>query len=128
MKTLLKGEKGQKSTRAIADSLIVECIHQTVHKSLPDGARFQMTWNIDFDGMTQEQIMEAASEHLVIRMRRPLAKTAKPENDDWNNVIFKAVDYLTKRTDKVAKAEALVATFTDEQLSALGLTRIKSEG
>jgi hypothetical protein len=123
MKTLKKGESAEKSTIAGEDINMVECVHATVHTSLSDGERFQMTWWVDFSDMTEAQIREAAAEHFIIKIRRTLAKVKKPANDDWNNVTFKAKDFLTQRVSKTEKLAATLATFTDEQLAALGLSR-----
>ena len=125
MLKLLKGESGTKSTTANVEENYVACNHTTVHKSLGDGERFQMLWNISFEDMTQKQIMEAAAEHLVIKIRRPFGKVDHPKNDDFNNVTFKAVDYISIRTSKVEKMAKGLADFTVEQLAELGLMPIK---
>ena len=130
MKHLLKNESANKSTIAGTDkksstglSGIVDCVHATVHKSLGDGERFEMTWAINFSGMTDAQILEAASEHFIIKIRRTFAKVDKPESTDWNNVEFNAVDFLTARISKTEKLARTLADFSDEELAALGLKR-----
>jgi len=123
MKNLLKNETANKSTNADVDSGIVTCVHATVHKSLGDGERFEMSWDISFAEMTEAQILEAAAEHFIIKIRRTFAKVSKPKNDDWNNVIFKAKDFVSVRTSATEKLAAKLATFSDADLAALGLTR-----
>ncbi len=127
MKTLLKGESAEKSTVNSKGSNAVDCLHATVHPSLSDGERFQLNWAIDLSNLTDEQIYEAAAEHFIIKIRRTFAKIKTPKNDDWNNVTFDAKDYITSRTSKTEKLAATLATFTDEQLAALGLSRAKAE-
>lgn len=123
MKKLLKNEKANKSTVANVEAAFVDCVHATVHKSLGDGERFEMHWSITFDGMSQKEILEAAAEHFIIKIRRTFAKVAKPQNDEWNNVIFEAKDFVSIRTSATEKLAAKLATFSDEDLAALGLTR-----
>jgi len=123
VKKLLKNEKANKSTKADVEANAVDCVHATVHKSLGDGERFEMRWNISFADMTQEEILEAAAEHYIIKIRRTFSKVSKPQNDDWNNVTFPAIDYLSIRTSATEKLAAKLATFSDADLAALGLTR-----
>ena len=123
MLIIKKGETGSKSTSANVDGNFVECTHCTVHKSLEGGERFQMAWSLDFDGMTQAQIMEAAAEHFVIKIRRGLANDDNPQNADWDDANFKVTEYVSRRISKVDKMAKTLADFSDEQLAALGLTR-----
>ncbi len=123
MKKLLKNEVSQKSTIADPKSGIVECVHATVHKSLGDGERFQMTWAVSFADMSEQEILEAAAEHFIIKIRRTFAKVDKPQNDDWNNITFMASDFVSIRTSATEKLAAKLASFSDEDLAALGLTR-----
>ncbi len=130
MKKLLKNESASKSTNAVKDEKalnglngVVDCVHATVHKSLNDGERFEMHWAIDFADMNEAQILEAAAEHFIIKIRRTFAKIDSPKNNEWNNVTFKAQDFLTVRTSKAEKLAATLATFSDEDLAALGLSR-----
>ena len=117
MLTLKKGEAGRKSTTVEND--VATCIHQTVHSSLDDGARYQLTWMIDFADMNHADILAMAAEHIIIKIRRDFAKCDKPENDDWNNVTFDAKDYVTKRVDKTEKIAKQIATMTDDEKAAL---------
>lgn len=123
MKILQKGDVQDKATIANVETKVVECVHATVHTSLVPDERFQMTWNVFLGNLTEAQIMEAAAEHFIIKIRRTFAKIKNPSNDEWNNVTFDAKDYITSRTSKTEKLAATLATFTDEQLAALGLTR-----
>lgn len=119
MNTLLKGETGNKSTTANVDTEIVTCVHTTVHQSISKDERFQMTWLLFFGDMTEAQILEAAAEHFVIKIRRSMAKVAKPTNDDWNNVTFNVKEYITSRVSHVDKMAAKFAGFTDAQKEEL---------
>ncbi len=123
MKHLLKDESANKSTIADVENNTVNCVHATVHKSLGKDERFEMAWCISFEDMTQAQILEAAAEHFIIKIRRTFAKVDKPQNNDWNNSTFKAVDFVTVRQSKTEKLAATLAQFSDEELAALGLTR-----
>ena len=130
MLLIKKGETASKSTNAQKDedsstglNGLVDCVHSTVHKSLNKDERFEMKWTLNFDGMTDAQIIEAAAEHFIIKIRRDFAKVDKPENDEWNNVEFLVSKYLTKRTSKIDKMAKTLADFSDEQLAALGLSR-----
>ncbi len=73
--------------------------------------------------MTQEQIVEAAAEHFLIKIRRNFRNTDKPKAKDWDNVTFDCADFITARTSKVEKMAKTLADFSDEQLAALGLKR-----
>lgn len=126
MKHLLKDESANKSTIADCENNVVDCVHATVHKCLGDGERFEMNWCIDFDNMTQAQILEAAAEHFIIKIRRTFAKVSKPKNDEWNNVTFKAKDFVTMRVSKTEKLARTLVDFSDEELAALGLVRAET--
>ncbi len=121
MLKLKVGEVGNKSTTV--EGNFADCVHTTVHKSLNDGERFQLNWNLDFSKMTQEQIVAAAAEHFIIKIRRSFSKCDKPKNDDWNNVSFDCSKYISTRTTKVEKMVKTLADFSDEQLAELGLIR-----
>jgi len=123
MLIIKKGETANKSTNVNVAGNFVDCVHSTVHKSLNDGERFQMEWSLNFDEMTQEQIMEAAAEHFIIKIRRDFAKSEKPQDVDWNNATFQVVEYISRRISKIDKMAKTLADFSDEQLAALGLSR-----
>lgn len=123
MKTLKVGESQNKSTVANVELNVVNCVHATVHPSLNDQERLEMLWTISFEDMTEEQILEAAAEHFLIKIRRTFAKVEKPKNNDWHNITFKAIDHIAKRVSKVDKMVKTLADFSDEQLAALGLIR-----
>ena len=123
MRTLLKGETSNKSTVANVDGNFVECNHATVHPSLSEGERFQLAWSVDFSNLNQAQIMEFAAEAIIIKIRRVLAKDSKPQDVDWDNATFDAAEFVTVRASKTEKLAKALATFSDEELAALGLTR-----
>jgi len=103
-------------------------VHSTVHKSLNDGERFEMNWTLDFSEMTQDQIVEAAAEHFIIKIRRDFSKVDKPKNNDWNNKKFNCSKYISRRVSKIDKMAKTLADFSDEQLAALGLERAVKDG
>ena len=119
------GETGNKSTDV--DGNLVTCVHKTVHKSLNKGECYQLNWTLDFSDMTQEQILAAAAEHFIIKIRRGFGKVDKPKNDDWNNVTFDVAKYIKTRTSKVDRLVKTLADFSDEQLAEMGLVRADSE-
>jgi len=123
MRTLLKGETSNKSTVANPDSLQVECNHATVHPTLSEGERFQLAWSVDFSNVSQQQILEFAAESVIIKIRRVLAKDSNPQDKDWDNASFDAQEFVTVRASKTEKLAKALATFSDEELAALGLTR-----
>ena len=125
MKILKKGEAQSKSTQADVETNVVTCVHATVHQSLVKEERYEMTWRINFANMTQAQILEAAAEHFIIKIRRTFAKVEKPKNNEWNNKEFKAKEFVSVRTSKVEKLAATIAQLDDDALAALGLTRAK---
>lgn len=124
MLKLKVGESGNKSTTV--KGKVAECIHTTVHPSLGDGERYQLTWRLNFANMTEEQILAAAAEHFVIKIRRSFSKVEKPKNNDWNNVEFDCAKYITQRVSKIDKIAKTLADFSDEQLAAMGLVRAES--
>ena len=123
MKTLLKGETSNKSTVANVDNSCVECNHATVHPTLSEGERFQLAWSVDFSNVSQQQILEFAAESVIIKIRRVLAKDSAPQDVDWNNAAFDAQDFVTVRASKTEKVAKLLATFSDDELAALGFSR-----
>ena len=125
MLKLLKGETGNKSTDV--DGNLAVCVHKTVHKSLSKDVCYQLNWTLDFSNMTQDQIVEAAAEHFIIKIRRSFGKCDKPENDDWNNVTFDVSKYIKTRTSKIDRMVKTLADFSDEQLAEMGLVRAESE-
>ena len=127
MQILKVGEVSTKSTVANVDANFVECSHATVHDSLKDSGRFQMDWSLNFENVTQAEIMEAAAEHWVIKIRRDFAKDSDPQDVDWNDAQFDVKKYVSKRISKTEKLAKALADFSDEQLAALGLTRSESE-
>lgn len=136
MEILKKGQQGQKATKANVDSNIVECLHTSEHPSLDKGARFQLRWNFDFSKMSKQQILEAAAEHFLIKERRrfvqagvtkddngKVTKVQKPSESEWQNRMIDPADLITVRKTQAEKIASMVATLSDEQLAALGLTR-----
>ncbi len=123
MNILLKGITSNKSTVANVDANSVECNHATVHPTLGEGERFQLAWSLDFSNISQQEILEAAAESFIIKIRRVLAKDSKPQDVDWDNATFDVSDFITVRTSKTEKLVKVLADFSDEQLAALGLTR-----
>ena len=122
MKLLKQGESASKST--VVEGKIAHCTHTSVHPSIEKGSKYQVRWSISFEDMSEEEILKAAAEHFIIRIRRDFAKDENPHNDNWNNVTFKAKDYLsTQRTSKIEKITKQLEQFTDEELAAMGLTR-----
>ena len=126
MKTLLVGEVAEKSTRATPENSCVECVHATVHSSISKDERFQMAWSLNFENLTEAEIMEAAAEHFIIKIRRGFAKASKPQDADWDNAQFDCKDFVSVRTSKTEKLAKTLADFSDEELAALGLTRSES--
>ena len=123
MKHLLTKEIAEKSTSYDQDENVVTCVHATVHKSIGDGERFQMTWGIKLGGLTDAQIAEACAEYFIIKIRRTFAKVDKPAASDWDNVTFDAKDYVSVRVSKTEKLARTLADFSDDELAALGLKR-----
>lgn len=123
MKKLLKAEVAQKSTRATPENSCVECVHATVHPSLGKDERFQMAWSLNFENLSEQEIMEAAAEHFIIKIRRVFAKDSKPQDADWDNAQFDCKEFVTARMTRVEKAAKTLQDFSDEELAALGLTR-----
>ncbi len=123
MKHLLKNEVAEKSTTYDQDKNVVTCVHATVHKSIGDGERFQMTWRIKLSELTDAQIAEACAEYFIIKIRRTFAKVDKPQSDNWDNARFNAKDYVSVRVSKTEKLARTLADFSDEELAALGLKR-----
>lgn len=127
MKILKVGETSHKSTTANVDANFVECVHATVHESLKDAGRFEMNWFLHFENLNQAEIMEAAAEYFVIKIRRTFAKDSKPQDADWDHAQFDCKKYVSVRTSKAEKLAKSLADFSDEELAALGLTRTKEE-
>ena len=125
MKILLMNESSSKSTKSDKETMTSVCRHASVHKSLGAGERFELTWTFDFSGMTIEEILDMAAEHCIIKERRVMAKISKPKASDWDNMTFNAKDLITVRLSKVDRAAKAIAAFSDEELEALGLTRVK---
>jgi hypothetical protein len=125
MKILKTGDKGMKDTKIDVSAKIATCIHQSTHESLVKGSRFQLTWNVDLSNLTDEEMLEAAAEYFIIKIRRDLAKDKKPAATSWDNATFDAKKYVTARTSPVDKIRKALAGFTDEQLAALGLVKAK---
>ena len=121
-KILKSGESSAKSTVATPEGLVT-CRHATVHKSLGDGERFDLTWVVDLRDLSAEETAAAAAEYFIIKIRRVFAKIDKPKSAEWDNAEFDAKDFVTVRQSKTEKLAKTLATFSDEELAALGLTR-----
>ena len=125
MKILLMNESSIKSTKSDSETMTSVCRHASVHKSLGAGERFELTWTFNFSDMTIEGILDMAAEHCIIKERRIMSKISKPESFEWDDVTFNAADLITVRLSKVDRAAKAIAAFSDEELEALGLTRVK---
>ena len=123
MNILLVGVTSNKSTVANVEGNFVECNHATVHPTLGEGERFQLAWSLNFDDLSQAEIMEAAAESFIIKIRRVLAKDSKPQDADWDHAQFNCKEFVSVRTSKTEKLAKTLAAFSDDELAALGLTR-----
>lgn len=136
MKVLKKGDTGSKSTTANVDNKTVTMQHVSAHPALGDEAKFNLTWTIDLSKLTEAELLEAAAEHFLIKVRRDFVKAGvtknadgkvtkieKPAAKDWDKATFDAKAYVTKRQSKQEKLLSALSQFTDEQLAQWGLTR-----
>lgn len=83
-----------------------------------------MTWNIALENLTDAEKDAAAAEYFLIKIRRDFSKDKKPTATKWDGATFDAKNWVTKKSDPVAKAQKAIAGFSDEMLAALGLSRV----
>ena len=115
-----QGETARRETSVDTETGIATCHHVTLNK--PTETHYQLCWFFDFADVTEAELIELATKHLVIQHRPGFKSDKNPDNDEWNNKTYKVRDYLDKeRRKKSALEKAKVATekLSDEEKAFL---------
>lgn len=129
MNIVKQGETARRETTVDGDTVV--CHHVTLNK--PTDSHYQLCWKFDFKDVTNEQLLELATKHLVIQMR-PQFKNDKEPGDKWDGKNFSVSAYLAKegrRKSQLEKAAVATAKLSDDEKEFLMqqlMDELKEEG
>ena len=109
------------SDKTVIDGRQVEVVRTTKHKA--DGQAFEMGWTLDFENVTDEQLLELATRSVVIGIQRKF-RDAKGKPDDWNGKTFDVAELLNEsrkreKLDPMEAARRLLAGMSEADREAV---------
>ena len=87
-----------------------------------DGSRFQLTWVLDFTGVTREQELELMSRVVTIDLQREWRAAADRMDASWDGRTISVADHLNasrKGADPAKRAQGAMAKLSPEERKAL---------
>lgn len=98
-------------------------VTHTVRPNRETDNRYNLTWNVDFAGVTDAEVLELAARTIVIRLQHEW-RQAKNKMDEkvWQNATFKVravLDESRKTADPLTKAEGLIGKLSAAEKAQL---------
>ena len=105
------------SDKTTINGEVVEVVRTTKHNAEAKG--HELTWSLNFENVTHEQLLELATRSVVIGIQRTF-RTEKGKPEDWNNRDFDVAEELSRskqraKVDPKEAARRLLAGMTEEE-------------
>lgn len=121
IKTLTRDESAERSTTT--EGKIVH-VTRTVKPKSDSEVRYVVEWNIDFDGVTNQELLQLAARGVVIDIQRLFRAASDKERESFGKRNFSVRELLDttrerKTADPATRAKNAVAKLSDEEKAAL---------